>query len=413
MDPLQLIQKELEEDIVIPLNQKPRGRFDFDEVSERNRSLSFSSPSVVASPKKTNVINVTSVQNSTMQTSSVIVKVLPKFSSTPRSPVLEGKAISQEEKQNSNSSKMLKERVTAFEEIVKGPVIDLKRIGELSFDGIPEWTSLRSLCWKLLLGYLPNDRSQWVEVLLQKRELYHNWSTELTVDPRRTGVQNDHPLSTSKESQWNAFFKDKELVEEIDKDVKRTLPHLHFFNYDKYYGNTEHYEALKRILFIYAKLNPGIKYVQGMNEILGPIYYIFALDNETLFQGHAEPDAFFCFTNLMSEIRDNFCKTLDKSSVGIQSLIARLNTLLREKDIELWQAFETKKLNPQFYSFRWLTLLLSQEFELPDILRLWDSLFSDPFRFDFLLYVCCAMLICLREELLDGSFAENLKMLQV
>jgi hypothetical protein len=26
---------------------------------------------------------------------------------------------------------------------------------------------------------------------------------------------------------------------------------------------------------------------------------------------------------------------------------------------------EDKKLHPQFYSFRWLTLLLSQEFQLP------------------------------------------------
>jgi hypothetical protein len=54
-----------------------------------------------------------------------------------------------------------------------------------------------------------------------------------------------------------------------------------------------------------------------------------------------------------------------------------------------------KKLNPQFYVFRWITLLLSQEFKLPDVLRLWDTLFSDPDRFQFLLYVCVAMLMYL------------------
>ena len=32
---------------------------------------------------------------------------------------------------------------------------------------------------------------------------------------------------------------------------------------------------------------------------------------------YAEPDAFFCFTNLMAEIRDNFIKTLDDSACGI------------------------------------------------------------------------------------------------
>jgi len=177
-------------------------------------------------------------------------------------------------------------------------------------------------------------------------------------------------------------------------------------------GDTLHYEALKRILFIYAKLNPGIRYVQGMNEILGPLYYIFATDPIEDYRDNAEADTFFCFTNLMSEIRDNFCKTLDKSVIGITGLMAKLNGLLKVKDFELWENFESKSLNPQFYSFRWLTLLLSQEFELPDVLRLWDSLFADPMRFDFLLFVCCAMLVCLRDTLLDGSFADNLKLLQ-
>lgn len=108
---------------------------------------------------------------------------------------------------------------------------------------------------------------------------------------------------------------------------------------------------------------------------------------------HAEADAFFCFTNLMSEIRDNFCKTLDKSDTGIGGTMLKLNLLLRAKDPELWKCMEEQEIDPQFYSFRWLTLLLSQEFQLPDVLRLWDSFFSDPERFEFLLYLCCAMVM--------------------
>lgn len=38
----------------------------------------------------------------------------------------------------------------------------------------------------------------------------------------------------------------------------------------------KHYpQAMSRALFIYAKLNPGIKYVQGMNELLAPLYHVF------------------------------------------------------------------------------------------------------------------------------------------
>jgi len=35
-----------------------------------------------------------------------------------------------------------------------------------------------------------------------------------------------------------------------------------------------HWEAIERILFIYAKLNPAIGYVQGMNELIAPVYYV-------------------------------------------------------------------------------------------------------------------------------------------
>jgi len=55
-------------------------------------------------------------------------------------------------------------------------------------------------------------------------------------------------------------------------------------------------------------------------------------------------------------------------------------------------------MNPQFYSFRWITLLLSQEFDLPDVLRLWDALFADAERFNLLYYCCMAMLQYVRSH---------------
>ena len=43
-------------------------------------------------------------------------------------------------------------------------------------------------------------------------------------------------------------------------------------------GKEAHWEIVQRILFLFAKLNPGNSYVQGMNEICGPLYYTFAND---------------------------------------------------------------------------------------------------------------------------------------
>jgi hypothetical protein len=37
---------------------------------------------------------------------------------------------------------------------------------------------------------------------------------------------------------------------------------------------TYRYDYMSRILYIHAKLNPRIQYVQGMNEILAPIFYL-------------------------------------------------------------------------------------------------------------------------------------------
>lgn len=32
------------------------------------------------------------------------------------------------------------------------------------------------------------------------------------------------------------------------------------------------------VLIVFAKLNPGIRYVQGMNEILAPLFYVLRND---------------------------------------------------------------------------------------------------------------------------------------
>lgn len=101
----------------------------------------------------------------------------------------------------------------------------------------------------------------------------------------------------------------------------------------------------------------------GMNEILAPIYYIFATDPTAYYRGtdggtpsverqyrsqsslcvsrgdaaNAEDDAFFCFTNVMVEIRDNFCKTLDHSDLGITATMRKCNMILKRIDPPLWE----------------------------------------------------------------------------
>ncbi|KAF9606181.1 hypothetical protein IFM89_023636 [Coptis chinensis] len=147
--------------------------------------------------------------------------------------------------------------------------------------------------------------------------------------PRSEIPQGEHPLSLGKTSIWNQFFQDTEIIEQIDRDVKRTHPDLHFFSGDSSFAKSNQ-EALRRILIIFAKLNPGIRYVQGMNEVLAPLFYVFRNDPDEENAASAEADTFFCFVELLSGFRDHFCQQLDNSVVGIRSTITKMSQLFNE-----------------------------------------------------------------------------------
>lgn len=56
-------------------------------------------------------------------------------------------------------------------------------------------------------------------------------------------------------------------------------------------------------------------------------------------------------------------------------------------------------------------LLLCQEFDMANCVRLWDTLFADANRFEFLNFICVAIVQQVRDEILEGDFAacmENL-----
>jgi len=361
-----------------------------------------------------------------------------------------------------------KERINQFDECLKKDVINLNTLKQLCFKGVPEGGGRRALAWRILLGYLPSQRNSWVDVCREKRTLYSQLVSEMIVtspEEKSPDIE-DHPLNLNPTSQWQSYFRDNEVLLQIDKDVRRLCPDLTFFQQatphpnpiigdkcqEKLYtrvtqaqletqevsrkgvgpstlsnrkkkavedynpimeaGQEAHWEVVQRILFMYAKLNPGQGYVQGMNEIIGPIYYVLASDSNLEWREHAEADCFFCFTNLMSDIRDFFIKTLDDSSTGIQAMMTRLNTRLESIDMAVANQLHQQGIKMQYFAFRWLSLMLSQEFSLPDVLTLWDALLTDDSRTSLLINVCTSMLYLIRDSLLQNDFASNMKMLQ-
>ncbi|KAM3334621.1 hypothetical protein ACQJBY_029200 [Aegilops geniculata] len=267
--------------------------------------------------------------------------------------------------------------------------IDLDELRMLAAQGVPDGADVRSTVWKLLLGYLPKDRALWEQELAKKRSQYEAFKDEF--------LPNTH----------------SEMIEQVDRDVKRTHPDIHFFCGDSSFAKSNQ-DSLRNILIIFAKLNAGIRYVQGMNEILAPLFFVFRNDPDYKNANFAEADSFFCFVELLSGLRDNFCQKLDNSAVGIRGTLSKLSQLLKKYDGELQHHLEiTTEVNPQFYAFRWITLLLTQEFNFADIIHIWDTLLSDPDGpQETLLRICCAMLILVRKRLLAGDFSSNLKLLQ-
>eukprot|EP01024_Parvocaulis_polyphysoides_P030040 TRINITY_DN272_c1_g2_i2.p2 TRINITY_DN272_c1_g2~~TRINITY_DN272_c1_g2_i2.p2 ORF type:complete len:201 (-),score=17.15 TRINITY_DN272_c1_g2_i2:247-849(-) len=173
------------------------------------------------------------------------------------------------------------------------------------------------------------------------------------------------------------------------------------------------------MLYFTVSLNQAVttrivsKQCKGMNEIYAPLYYIFKQDVQDA--EYAEADAFFCFLDILGDFRDSFMTSMDRdSSSGSGATIQRLIQQLKIIDIELWEHLENKtKINHHYYAFRWTTLLLTQEFQFPDVIRLWDTIFSDPRgRMDCLIRICLAMLVNIRQELLSGDFSSNVKLLQ-
>ena len=232
------------------------------------------------------------------------------------------------------------------------------------------------------------------------------------------------------------------MWDEIEKDVKRTRTDLSFFykavdaekntnverllrqaeckraeltSEDKKHFIETHADVLARVLFIYAKLNPGVRYVQGMNEVLAVLYYCFwSFGDDTVInhRKYLESDLFFCFNNLMIEIRDGFLRELDPEHTGISGKVRTFANILKVVDPQVHRNLEEQAVNHQFYSLRWLMLLMCQEFDMSNVIRLWDTLLSDPERFNFLNFVCVAAVETKRKVCLKGDFAECMENLQ-
>ena len=85
-----------------------------------------------------------------------------------------------------------------------------------------------------------------------------------------------------------------------------------------------------------------------MNEILAVLYHCFwKFGNEAIISTeYLESDLFFCFSNLMSEIKDGFMRDLDKEKNGIDGKCRAMLLILKSVDYMVWEKLEYERVNP-------------------------------------------------------------------
>lgn len=278
-----------------------------------------------------------------------------------------------------------------FRDCVEAEVVDLHVLRSLTWAGmIPCGSGARALAWQLLLEYLPEERSRWSGVLGEMRSRYKRIQLELSMHPTETAPEGDHPLSSGQDSHWARFFSVQETERLIALDVKRTHPGVHRFR--------ELEPSMRRILLAYASQHAS-GYRQGMHELLAPLALVFS-DAQRDSAEDAEADAYHCLCTIMTEMAPLYLSTGKELSRELD----RLNEVLQVRDPKLHAHLASLNVEPSLYGFRWIRLWLTQEFDLADVLLLWDSILTANPRIPWLRYLCVAMVIAVRDKLLKSDF---------
>lgn len=159
-----------------------------------------------------------------------------------------------------------------------------------------------------------------------------------------------------------------------------------------------HIAALRTILMTYHTFSPELGYVQGMSDLLSPIYVVFDAN---------EGDAFWGLVGVMKMMEGNFLR--DQS--GMKKQLSTLQQLISILDPLLYTHLErTDSLN-LFFTFRWILIAFKREFPFDTIIHLWEVLWTRYYSDKFVLFVAMAVLESHRDVIIRylGEFDEVLK----
>ncbi|RAH76397.1 GTPase-activating protein Gyp7 [Aspergillus japonicus CBS 114.51] len=264
--------------------------------------------------------------------------------------------------------------------------------------GLDPNDGVRKEAWLFLLGVYPWDscRDERQALISSKRDEYIRLKGAWWEKMIEGG-------STAEEFDWW-----KEQRNRIEKDVHRTdrtiplfagedIPHPDPDSPFAETGTNVHLEQMKDMLLTYNEYNPDLGYVQGMSDLLAPIYAVMQDDAV----------AFWAFVGFMDRMEQNFLR--DQS--GMRAQLTTLDHLVQLMDPQLYLHLQSADSTNFFFFFRMLLVWYKREFEWVDVLRLWETLWTDYLSSSFHLFIALAILEKHRDVIMDHlkQFDEVLK----
>lgn len=149
--------------------------------------------------------------------------------------------------------------------------------------------------------------------------------------------------------------------------------------------------VLARVLFVWADAHRGVGYFQGLNEIATPLLAALvcgAARARTPARGavaglasddlkRVEARLYDCVDAVMARLAP-LVAAAGASHLHSEHMLVLFDAVVRWAHPALAARLAAGGLCTVQYAFRWCLCLLLREFALPDALRLWDALLSDP-----------------------------------
>lgn len=201
------------------------------------------------------------------------------------------------------------------------------------------------------------------------------------------------PLSET--PSWSQFYRDQEIKETIRQDCIRLFPDI------PWYQDQPQQQILSDILFVWSKTNSLVGYNQGMHEIAGIVVWV-NLHNEPC--EFPYEDSYSIFDSLMKYAKSFYGTDQDGVSLVLNRTNRIQSELLPILDRSLTQALKSLGIEMQLYAIKWLRLLFSREFGFEEGLELWDKLFAADQTLDLADFICCAMMMRVRDHVIGQDY---------